>query len=112
LELAQAGIATQSPPKTARRVLGVAFYRTSQWKSAVNELERYVQETSDVAAAGYFLAMACWQLDRKDDARDWYNKALMRMQTNAKEEAELIQFQAEAKELIELGESASTQTPR
>jgi hypothetical protein len=78
----------------------------------VNELERYVQETSDVTAAGYFLAMACWQLDRKDDARDWYNKALMRMQTNAKEEAELIQFQAEAKELIELGESASTQTPR
>lgn len=112
LELAQAGIATPSPPKMARKVLGVAFYRTGQWKSAVNELERYVQETSDVTAAGYFLAMACWQIDRKDDARDWYNKALMGMQANAKEDAELIQFQAEAKELIEMSESASTQTPR
>jgi len=44
--------------------------------------------------------MAHWQLGEKDKAREWYDKAVTWMETNAKDNSELIPFRKEAEELM------------
>src|SRR5712692_3496097 len=67
--------------------LGIAHYRTGDWKAAVTALERSVE----LGQGGYwfdwfFLAMAHWRLDQKEEARKWYDQAVDWMEKN---EAEL-----------------------
>src|SRR5262249_26887256 len=59
------------------QTLGVAQYRDGDWKGTVEALEK----SMDLRKGGdafdwFFLAMARWQLDQKDVARKWYDKAV------------------------------------
>jgi hypothetical protein len=44
--------------------------------------------------------MAHWQLDEKDEARTWYEKAVEWMDMNQPKNEELLRFRAEAAELL------------
>ena len=88
--------------------LGAARYRGREWSTAIEALNRSMELRQGGDAFDYFfLAMAHWQLDHKDEALKWYEKAVRWVQTN--EEAlkndtmhkeELARFRAEAHELL------------
>jgi hypothetical protein len=48
----------------------------------------------------FFLAMAHWQLDDKDQARTWYDKAVPWMDKNKPQNEDLRRFRAEAEDLL------------
>jgi eukaryotic-like serine/threonine-protein kinase len=81
--------------------LGVAYYRTQDWDSAVTALEKSSELNSGGAAdAWFFLAAAHWQKGEKDRARQWYDKAVVWMGKNKPKDEELLRFRAEAEALL------------
>jgi len=86
--------------------LGVAHYRNGEWKEAVAALE----ESIKLRRGGdrfdfFFLAMAYWQLGKKEDARRRYDKAVQWMDKNKPKDAELHRFRAEASALLGIKDS-------
>ena len=55
----------------------------------------------------FFLAMAHWQLDQKDQAREWYAKAVEWMNQNQPDDEEFTRFRAEAAALLGIGRDES-----
>jgi WD40 repeat protein/tetratricopeptide (TPR) repeat protein len=95
--------ATRREPKAAAywNTLGVAQYRAGDWKGAIEALEKAVAlNGGGDAADGFFLAMAHWQMDTKDQARTWYDKAVTCMETNRPKDEELRRFRSEADALL------------
>jgi serine/threonine protein kinase len=85
--------------------LGVAQYRAGEWKAAVTGLEKATQlPQSGANTAGFFLAMAHWQLGDKDQAHRCYDKAVQWMETSRPHDPELIQLRAEAAALLGVGQ--------
>src|SRR5262249_29683780 len=68
--------------------LGVAHYRAADWKAAVEALNKSMQNSYD----WFFLAMAQWQLGKKDDARKWYDRAVQWMNQHAPQDEQLRRF--------------------
>jgi tetratricopeptide (TPR) repeat protein len=59
------------------KVLGAAHYRAGNWKAAIEALDR----ANQLKAGGdgyewFYLAMAHWQRDEKDQARKWHDQAV------------------------------------
>ena len=48
----------------------------------------------------FFLSMAHWQLDQKDQARMWYGKAVEWMKRNMPQDKEMLLFRSEADQLM------------
>jgi tetratricopeptide (TPR) repeat protein len=91
--------------------LGVAHYRAGDWKAAVTALQKSLElrKTGDIynCRAWLFLAMAHWQMGKKEEARRWYQQAVQWMERNqpALEEhrpraKQLRHFRDEAAELL------------
>ncbi len=86
--------------------LGVAQYRASQWKDAIPSLKQAIHIDSlgtnspNNSFNTFFLAMAHWQLDEIDAARNWYDQAIGWMEKNAPDDEELRRIRAEATELF------------
>jgi tetratricopeptide (TPR) repeat protein len=102
VELATKAVA-RSLPLTVKEfwnTLGVAQYRAGHWADAVAALEKSMQVRNDSAHDWFFLAMAHWQLGDKEEARDWYDKAVAWMDTNKPRDEELLRFRAEAAQLL------------
>jgi WD40 repeat protein/serine/threonine protein kinase len=89
--------------------LGVAQYRTGDWRAAIEALTRSMKlqygnlESFDT----FFLAMAHWRLGEMDKAREYYDRAVRWMEQNkdhlgdnADWAEELRRFRAEAEELL------------
>jgi len=81
--------------------LGAAHYRAGSWQQAVRSL----QKSMALRAGGdsfdwFFLAMCHWQLGQRDQARDWYTRAVEWMTKYKPQDAELIRFRSEAAELL------------
>ena len=53
----------------------------------------------------FFLAMAHWQMDKKDEARKWFDQGIVWMGKNRPQDAELRRFRAEASELLGIKEN-------
>ena len=104
--------AVRLAPKSAWiwNTLGVAHYRAGDWKAAIEALERAETLAPDLYLAfnGFFLAMAHWRLDEKDEARKWYDKAVEWMDKNQPQNEELLRFRAEAEELLGLKAEETT----
>jgi tetratricopeptide (TPR) repeat protein len=83
------------------QVLGVAHYRTGNWKAAVEALKksRQLYEGGD-ASDYFFLAMANFQLVEKRKALQWYEKAVAWTEKCQPKNQELRWFRAEADELL------------
>jgi tetratricopeptide (TPR) repeat protein len=99
---------TERAPKTGDywNTLGVAYYRTGDWKSAVAALTK----SMDLRKGGdptdwFFLAMAHYRLGDKEQGRKSYDQAVDWMERNKPKDEELRQFRAEAAELLEIEKS-------
>jgi serine/threonine-protein kinase len=90
--------------------LGVAHYRTGQWKEAITALEQSMRLLDgNHHYAMLFLAMANWQLGEKERARSWYDRAVQWLkehkqdvEKNGEWEEQLCRFRQEAEELLGL----------
>jgi tetratricopeptide (TPR) repeat protein/serine/threonine protein kinase len=103
-ELARKAVEVSPKSSAFQNTLGVALYRTGDWKRSIAALETAVglngTEHSDNAFSFFFLAMARWQLDEKCKARDWLLKGVQSMEKHHPKNEELVRFRAEAMELM------------
>jgi hypothetical protein len=85
--------------------LGVAHYRAGDWNAAIVALEKSVQLDGGSAHSwnAFFLAMAHWQIGKKEQAHTWYDQGVQWMQkadlANWQLE-ELRRFRAEAEQVL------------
>jgi Flp pilus assembly protein TadD len=97
--------AVELAPKEGNRwnTLGVARYRSGDWKAAVDALSKSMELSKGGDSFDwFFLAMAHWQLGDKPQARSWYGKAVPWMEKNQPENEELLRFRSEAAALLEM----------
>jgi uncharacterized protein HemY len=91
--------------------LGVAQYHNGDWKAAIAALNKSIQLAKRGDSSDYFfLAMAHWQLNEKDKARAWYEKAVAWVDKHKPNDEELKRFRAEATAL--LGLAKATDKPK
>jgi uncharacterized protein HemY len=92
------------------KTLGVAHYRTGDWKAAVAALDNSVvlRQGGD-AVDQLFLAMAHWQLGHRDEARKahaqgvrWLEQNKETLEQNKPAAEELRRFRSEAEGVLEL----------
>jgi eukaryotic-like serine/threonine-protein kinase len=95
--------------------LGVAHYRAGQMEEALTALQQSLdiakslnfapgKESRFVCEDWFFLAMTNCTLDRKDEARKWYDRAAGWMEKKAPKDEELRRFRAEAAALMGIDE--------
>jgi tetratricopeptide (TPR) repeat protein len=99
--------ATEKQPVASNwNTLGVALYRTGDCKAAIEALEKsdVLAPDKNLAFNGLFLAMAHWQLGRRDEARQWYDRAVGWMEKYDPKHHELRRFRAEAAAVLGLPE--------
>ena len=85
--------------------LGVAYYRTRSWDSAVKSLGKSSElKSGGAASTWFFLAMAHRQKGDRDQARQWYDRAAIWMEKNKPKDDELLRFRAEATALLGVSE--------
>jgi tetratricopeptide (TPR) repeat protein len=98
--------AAKGAPKDAQAwcALGVAHYRAGDPKAALAALQTaaQVRQGSPNGFDGFFLALAYWQQDNKEQARLWYDRAVGWMAQYMPDDDELLRFQAEAEEALGL----------
>jgi len=88
---------------TFAATLGLAHYRAGHWDEAIEALEKATQlRASGDPSVWFFLAMAHWQEGEKDQARQWYDKAVDTMEKNHSQDDELRRFRAEGAALLGL----------
>jgi WD40 repeat protein/Flp pilus assembly protein TadD len=104
VEVARKAVEKKQHSDVIWNTLGVALYRTSDWKGAIEALEKAEALAPDKSLAynGFFLAMARWQLGDKQQARTWYEQAVQWMDKTQPQNAELHRFRAEAAELLSI----------
>jgi outer membrane protein TolC len=79
-----------------RATLGVAQYRARQFQASIDTLQESMEEQSGGTAADWFyLAMAYWQLDQKEQAERWFTKASDWTETNEPNDQRLARLRAE-----------------
>ncbi len=102
-----AGKAVESDPQSHNYVhtLGVARYRAGEWKQAIADLEKSISlDKGGSSFDFYFLAMAHWQLGNKEQAKEWFTKAVQWMEANQPQNADLVHFRDEARQLMNIAE--------
>ena len=102
VKLAKEAVALAPDNGSYWNTLGVAHYRTGDWKAGVAALEKSMQLRSGGDASDWlFLAMARRRLGDPADARRWYDRSLVWIKANAPRDQELLRFRAEAARLLE-----------
>jgi tetratricopeptide (TPR) repeat protein len=104
LDFAKLAVAKAPENGELWNTLGVAHYRVGNWSDAVNALNqsRTLRRGGD-SYDFFFLAMAHWHSGDKDQAQDWYKKALAALPKN--KNPELTRVHEEAKKLVETSQS-------
>ena len=101
MELAEKAVAVDPRAGEIWNTLGVAQYRAGNWQGAVVALNKSMElRHSGDSSDWFFLAMGHWQLNDKEDARTWYDKAVAWMDQNEPKNEELLRFRREAEELL------------
>ena len=103
--------AVELDPKVADwwNTLGVAQYRAGNWKEAITALQKFRElRTNDAEWSNpFFLAMSHRQLGNKDEAVQWYNRAVDWMERKEAKSEMMLRSRAEAAELLGINESQS-----
>ncbi|MBW3540364.1 MAG: tetratricopeptide repeat protein, partial [Planctomycetes bacterium] len=111
LQLAETAVELAPDDANYRNTLGVARYRAGRWNEALGALSKAEDLAPGKSSAfnGFFLAMACWQLDDREQAREWYDSSVAWLEQdqplldqNSHWPDELRRFRAEAEELMGL----------
>jgi tetratricopeptide (TPR) repeat protein len=110
VQLARRALELEEPVGNTWNTLGVAYYRTGNWKAARQALDksRELRQGGD-AFDFFFLAMVSWRLGQKEDALKWYKHALEWLEknrpalaNNPQHREELRRFRTEAEALLHL----------
>jgi serine/threonine protein kinase/Tfp pilus assembly protein PilF len=97
--------AAEMAPKegTIWSTLGAAHYRAGNWKAAVETLNQSMAlRNGGNSSDWFFLAMAHWQLGQKEEARQWFDKAVKGMGKDRPKGEELSRFRMEATQLLQV----------
>jgi tetratricopeptide (TPR) repeat protein len=99
--LARKAVAKAKENGTVWNTLGVAEYRAGDPRAAAAALDKSMQlRNGGDSSDWFFLAMAHWQLGDKEQARQFYNRAVQWMEQNAPQNQELRHLRLEAAELM------------
>jgi len=83
------------------RLLGIAQYRAGDPTAAVASLHKTMELANGGGAQQLlFLAMAHWQKGNRQEARQWYDKAVAWIDKNHPADEEYDRFRAEAAEVL------------
>jgi serine/threonine protein kinase/WD40 repeat protein len=103
LELASQAV-EGAPTNTAfRSTLATARYRNGDWKGTMSEIQQAIELSPGDAEnpfLTFFLAMACHQLGRQEEARTWFDKAVAKMNQDYSGNVELGRIHREATTLF------------
>jgi serine/threonine protein kinase/tetratricopeptide (TPR) repeat protein len=81
--------------------LGVAYYRAGDWKEAVAALEKSSElQNGGDSFNGFFLAMSHEKLGDKEKARQWYDRAIQRIDKNQAANEKLRRCREEAAQAL------------
>jgi tetratricopeptide (TPR) repeat protein/tRNA A-37 threonylcarbamoyl transferase component Bud32 len=100
IALAKRAIALDPKAPNYWVVLGAAHYRAGSWNETLSVLQKCRELDASGDSAGWFAAMAAWQLGNKDEARKWYEQAVQWMDRNQPHDADLRRLRAEAAALL------------
>jgi tetratricopeptide (TPR) repeat protein len=111
----QASKAVERAPDASenQKTLGVARYRAGNWRGAIEALSKSEQLApgKNFGSNALFLAMAHWQLGHRDDASQWYDRAVRWMrENNSDKDDELRRFRAEAAELLQIKDKTPSES--
>ncbi|HVK15774.1 MAG TPA: tetratricopeptide repeat protein, partial [Fimbriiglobus sp.] len=82
-------------------VLGVAHYHAGDYAAAVSAFQQSIKlRDGGDRTDWYYLALAYWHLNRKDEARKWYDKAAAAVSEKQPPDAEQARLRAEAEKLL------------
>jgi tetratricopeptide (TPR) repeat protein len=103
IEIARLAVAQQPDHCSLWGTLGTAYYRAGSSKDAIETLERATQldfPGKDPCYDGFFLAMAYWQVGRREEALRQFERADSWMKKNNPWHRELVRIRAEAEDLM------------
>jgi tetratricopeptide (TPR) repeat protein len=100
--LEEARKAVELGPKNGSfwNTLGVAAFRTRDWQTAHDALERSIELTGGTAHDWFFLAMTRWIRGDRSEARRSFDQALAVIKPEQKDDPELRRFHNEAATLL------------
>lgn len=105
LAAAKRGAELEPQSEHAWFVLGYANYRAGEGKAGIAAIEKAMSllKTNQTGSARHWfvLAMAHWQLDDKEEARRWYDKAVRWIEKQPSPNEELQRIQDEAAKLVQ-----------
>jgi len=100
VELARKAVHAAPKHHQFHNTIGVALFRTGDWRKALDALEKSMRLSSGGNAFDwFFVAMAKHEL-KTEGARAWYEKAIAWMDKHAPQDPELQRFRAEAAEVL------------
>jgi len=104
VELAEDAVELAPRSGGSWQVLGWARYRTGARKDSIAALEKSIELREDGGDSfqWFFLAMAHWQVGNKEQALNWYDRAVEWADKNQPADAQLRHFRGEATELLGL----------
>ncbi len=100
--LDEARKAVELDPKNGNywNTLGVAAFRTRDWQTAHDALERSIELTGGTAHDWFFLAMTRWIQGDRSEARRSFDQAIAAIKPEQKDDPELRRFHKEAAALL------------
>ena len=100
--LNEARKAVELDPKNGNcwNTLGVAAFRTKDWQTAHDALEKSIELTGGTAHDWFFLAMTRWNQGARSEARESFDQALAAIKPEQKGDPELRGFHNEAAALL------------
>jgi eukaryotic-like serine/threonine-protein kinase len=106
VELAERAVALAPKQASSWNTLGVARYRAGEWQTSIDALKKAEELLAEKSFSfnAFFVAMAEWQLDRKEEAHKWFDQAVAWMAKNQPQNEELLRFHAEAAALLDVKE--------
>ena len=100
------------PDYVHQSTLALAEYRKGHWAWSLAASERAMEQNNGGNAWDWFLmAMAHCQKGDKEEARNWFDKAVAWTEANAPENPDLRQFRSEAAELLGLPGTKPSKEP-
>jgi protein O-mannosyl-transferase len=101
VELAKKALELNPAFTAAYNTLGVAYYRSGNWQSAIEWLDRSQEAVHGTNAVDWlFLAMAHERLGESNEARKYYARAVKLIDGNATKSEEIVRFRRETEKLL------------
>ncbi len=101
VDLAKMAIQLDPNDESSWSTLGMAQYRAGNWQAAIAALRKSLESWNGGNAADRFLvAMALQQLNKAEDARIWYEQAVVWTKKYERQDKELLRLRHEAEELF------------